>query len=382
MKRLISLALTLCLAAALMLPTASAKEFADTKGHWAETAISEITDRGYFNGTSDTTFSPSATMTRGMFVAVLSRMASSMGLSIAHGDGVKFTDVNPTAYYADAVAWANENGIVQGKSDDTFCPNDVITRQQMCAILVRFLTKFAGLDLSGYTTELSFLDADSISSYAVEAVQICCAMGLINGVSVEGGLEFRPATASARATVAVVLSRFLPKAEELGLTLPEVEVPVLPEEEEDLGGAGGMGGAGGAGGPGGSGDSADSEVSEEQKQEETQVASYLETFLKNYNDSQSDFAKYLERHADQEVKDCMAILMGCVENALEKREDGTFLSKEFIRSEYNGQISELKQDYKELTVEQEDQLNHVVVRMDPENSESIFVVMDYFGVGA
>ena len=355
MKRLIALALTICLTTALLVPSAAAKDYVDTRDHWAQDAVNEITNRGFFLGTSDTTFSPDATMTRAMFVTVLSRVAASMNLSVAHGADVKFADVDSGAYYADAVAWASENGIVQGVGNNTFRPGDVITRQQMCAILVRFLTKYAGFDLSSYTAELSvFRDAENISSYAAQAVETCYAMGLIAGVSVEDGVEFRPTATSNRATVAVVLWRLIQQVEAWDQV--DTEKPCT---------AGGAGGAGGA-------DSNKDKVDDEKKREEAQVAGYLETILQNCRSS-----KYLPA-TDQEVQDCMAILMDCVEDALRQRDDGAFLSKDFIRSEYASEISKLKAGYKELTENQMNQLNNVIVRL--ESAEHIFIVMDYFGV--
>lgn len=354
MKKIIALTLAICLTAALTISPASAKDFTDTKGHWAQEAIDEITDLGFFLGSSDTTFSPDNIMTRAMFVTVLSRVAVWLDLPVEYGNAAALADVSPDAYYADAVAWASEKGIVQGNENGLFHPNAAITRQQMCTILVRFLSEYAGIDLSGYDADISvFLDADDISSYAVQSVAVCYAAGLIVGTPVEGGVKFQPAASSNRATVATILWRFVQQV---------VDWNKADIEEPDAANVN-MGGAG----------TGSSEIDgDKHTQEENQVAGYLETMLKNYNSS-----KYLLT-TDQEVQDCMAILMDCIEDALDQRSDGQVLSKAFIRSEYGSEISELKGTYSNLTNDQLDQLNNVIVRL--ESTEHIYVVMDYFGV--
>lgn len=119
---------------------------------------------GFFSGTSETTFSPNGTMTRGMFVTVLGRMA---GLDPAkYGGDTGFTDVPEGMYYAPYVKWAAQYGITGGTGDGRFSPDALITRQQMAALFVRYFEKF-GIRLTGgtqYTTVPA--DLDAVAPYA------------------------------------------------------------------------------------------------------------------------------------------------------------------------------------------------------------------------
>lgn len=121
-------------------PIAFADRFTDTANHWAKDAISFVVEKGFFNGTSDTTFSPDTPMTRGMFVTILGRMH---GVDTAKYRTVSFTDVDAAQYYAPYVEWAIENGIVKGVGGNRFAPDSAVTREQAAAILANYRT-FAG----------------------------------------------------------------------------------------------------------------------------------------------------------------------------------------------------------------------------------------------
>lgn len=106
-------------------------------------------------------------MTRGMFVAVMERTAKLLGVYQAPANPVPFDDVKETDYFASASTWA-EVGLVTGVGDNQLAPNAPISRQQMCAMMARFLEKCVGMDLtSDQQQESSFLDQNTISSYAV-----------------------------------------------------------------------------------------------------------------------------------------------------------------------------------------------------------------------
>ena len=111
-----------------------------------------------------------------------------------------YIDVADDAWYADAVAWASEQGVVNGTSATTFSPDDSVTREQMAALLYRYAgaTETAG-DLSAYT------DAGSISAYAVDAMGWCVQNGILNGT---GGGKLSPAASATRAEVVAVLQRY------------------------------------------------------------------------------------------------------------------------------------------------------------------------------
>lgn len=104
-----ALACTLGVCAALALPAGAA--YADVApGSWYEAAVNQVTEQGYMEGVSDTQFAPDAYVTRATVVTVLWRMEGSP-LPAAT---VSFGDVNPSAWYGQAAAWAKENGIANG----------------------------------------------------------------------------------------------------------------------------------------------------------------------------------------------------------------------------------------------------------------------------
>lgn len=174
-------------------------------GYWAEKEISEVVERGLFVGTSETTFAPKSPMTRGMFVTVLGRLA---GVNVEDFTGTSFDDVDTGRYYAPYVAWAAENGITNGTSETTFAPNKMVSRQEMAVFLYRYC-EYAGITLKK-TTEVDFVDADEISNFAKEAVQVISEAGLLKGVE---GNRFAPLNNSQRAQVAALMVRFIDATE-------------------------------------------------------------------------------------------------------------------------------------------------------------------------
>ena len=168
---------------------------------WFADAVQYVSDKGMMNGTGKNTFGPQLTTTRGMIVTVLYRLEKEPQASAA-----SFTDVASGEYYANAVAWANANGIVSGYGNGKFGPNDTITREQLAAILYRY-AQFKKYDVSvGENTNiLSYTDAQSVSSYAVPAMQWACGAGVVTGKT---GGKLDPKGGATRAEVAAMLMRF------------------------------------------------------------------------------------------------------------------------------------------------------------------------------
>ena len=182
--------------------TPSETKFNDVSANdWFASAVDYVTDKGMMNGTADNTFSPKANTTRGMVVTVLYRLENQPSTSAA-----SFTDVASGAYYANAVAWANANGIVSGYSSGKFGPNDKVTREQLAAILYRYAQyKKYDVSVGEDTNILSYDDAQSISSYAIPAIQWACGAGVVTGKS---GSKLDPKGNATRAEVAAMLMRF------------------------------------------------------------------------------------------------------------------------------------------------------------------------------
>lgn len=185
--------------------TPSGTKFNDVSANdWFASAVDYVTGKGMMNGTADNTFSPKAHTTRGMVVTVLYRLENQPSTSAA-----SFTDVASGAYYANAVAWANANGIVSGYGSGKFGPNDKVTREQLAAILYRY-AQYKKYDVSGAKSLDGYTDAQSVSSYAVPALQWANAAGIVTGKS---GSKLDPKGYATRAEVAAMLMRFCENVE-------------------------------------------------------------------------------------------------------------------------------------------------------------------------
>ena len=176
-------------------------QFADTYGHWAEDAISFVTSRELFHGTSATCFSPDRGMTRGMLVQVLHNLSQNPVSGKAH----TFHDVHADTWCKDAVSWAAEQGIVTGYRNGNFGVNQRITREQMAVMLYRYAKKL-GVAKPVTTGSLHYSDAAQVSDYAREAMNWCTNIGILKGKT--GGI-LDPHDIATRAQVAVVMQRFV-----------------------------------------------------------------------------------------------------------------------------------------------------------------------------
>lgn len=147
-------------------------------GDWYANAVNYVTLTGLMNGTGDG-FSPNLAINRGMMVTVLYRMAGSPEVTAEN----PFTDVPADTWYTDAVIWASENGITAGTSETTFSPTNSLTREQLATFFYRFADfenpdpiEITG-DLSGFS------DADQVASYATDAMKWAIGEGLISGTT-------------------------------------------------------------------------------------------------------------------------------------------------------------------------------------------------------
>jgi 3D (Asp-Asp-Asp) domain-containing protein len=177
-----------------------AAEYSDSGNNWAKYSIDYVTDEGYFVGTSSTTFSPDSVMTRGMFVSVLARVCNA---DLGKYRNEVFPDVNSNSYYAAAVAWAYENGIVRGMSDSVFAPDKAVTRQQICVILDNYYNYTGETPEIKTSTITKYTDNAEISNWAYDAVYEMQKYGILVG----GSGQFNPNDKATRAAVATVIAR-------------------------------------------------------------------------------------------------------------------------------------------------------------------------------
>ena len=176
--------------------------FTDVKtGDWFYEAVQYVYDKGMMTGVSADRFAPASTTTRGMIVTILYRLENEPAVS----GGSAFTDVESGAWYADAVAWAAANDIVNGTSATTFAPNSPITREQMATMLYRF-AQYKGMDAVTLQENLTgYPDGGQVSDYAIPAMNWAVGQGLIAGM--ENG-TLVPQGSATRAQVATILMRF------------------------------------------------------------------------------------------------------------------------------------------------------------------------------
>lgn len=170
---------------------------------WYHEDTDYVIENGIFKGVTENAFAPNDKLTRAMLVTVLYRIEGEP----ATNRSIPFGDVDMGAYYANAVVWAQQNGIVNGISETEFAPDNSITREQIAAIIHRY-AQYKGIDVSvGENTNiLSYNDYDDISEYAIASMQYACGSGLLKGRT-ESTLN--PKENATRAEVAAILHRFI-----------------------------------------------------------------------------------------------------------------------------------------------------------------------------
>lgn len=174
--------------------------FNDIQNHWAKDSIEKIVALGIMNGVGNEQFAPDLNTSRAMLVTVLYRLEKEPNMTIS-----SFMDVPSDAYYAKAVAWAEQNGIVDGIGGNQFAPNQDITREQLAAILYRY-AKYKGMDVSGRADLDGFADRTNVGAWALDAMRWAVSSKLIGGRS---ATELAPDGKATRAEVATILVRWL-----------------------------------------------------------------------------------------------------------------------------------------------------------------------------
>lgn len=169
-------------------------------GQWYSEFVRRAVEEALFSGISDTEFDPHGTMTRAMLVTVLWRYAGEPSAEASH----PFTDVTEGRYYSAAIAWAYQNGIVNGMEETVFGVDAPITREQLTTILHRYAIQ-QELDTTQKAELDAFADAAQISNFALEAMQWAVAVEILNG----DGTGLSPAGNATRAQCAKMMVVFL-----------------------------------------------------------------------------------------------------------------------------------------------------------------------------
>lgn len=196
-KRILGLLMAFAMVLSLHIPALAADTgFSDVAADaWYAEAVMYCREHGLMNSTTDTTFEPEASLTRAMLVTILYRSAGSPAVT---GED-SFTDTVGGAYYADAVVWASQQELIGGYGDGRFGTNEPITRQQMTTIFWRY----AGSPEPEETA--AFSDAVSAASYAASAIAWASANGVVRPVS---GDVFAPEQNATHAQAASALMNY------------------------------------------------------------------------------------------------------------------------------------------------------------------------------
>ncbi len=182
----------------------SSVEFSDVaEGAWYKPHVDRAVTYGIVNGNGAGGFSPEGIVTRAQFVQMLANISGVDTTNKKVDAG--FPDVKSGAWYAPAVKWAAESGIVVGSDKGYFNPDDELTREQMCLIIVNYVQKYLGTTLDEIVSEKSFDDDAKISSWAKNAVYACQRSGLVTGVNTT---SFAPLNTANRASAATLLVKF------------------------------------------------------------------------------------------------------------------------------------------------------------------------------
>ena len=239
-KRILSLSLAVCMLCLLTMTSCAAAEVpaaGNGPGHEAESLATQTTGftdvpqdawyadgvaycqaHGIMEGTGTAAFSPEGEVTRAMLAAVLYRMSGSPAVSAPSG----FTDAEAGAWYADAVAWTAETGVMAGYGNGVFGVNAPATREQAVTILWRYAGEPAG------GAEAAFSDAGSISDWARSAARWADAAGILDGMTADR--RFAPQANVKRGELAAMLYRYLSGGQGAGPSVKDLVISVGDKE--------------------------------------------------------------------------------------------------------------------------------------------------------
>ena len=175
--------------------------------YWAHKGIDYCVRNRLMSGVGAGTFSPDTACTRAQIVKILyNRSGNQTDYSYYY---LPFTDVAPGAWYYNAVAWAYCNDVTSGTSATTFTPNAAITRQQLVTFLYRYTVKYAPEFTGNAAPISAFPDAGSVANWAYAAMSWAVGNGLIQGNAHDNGLDYLDPNGSAtRAQTATIIMRY------------------------------------------------------------------------------------------------------------------------------------------------------------------------------
>jgi len=197
------------------------KDVADD--YWANEYIYDIYERGITTGMTETTFGPEMNLTRAQFVTFLARLA---GADLTVYTESCFEDVSMDQWFGQTVEWAHDTGITNGTTETTFSPDEKLTREQMAAMILRY-TNAMNVELTASTDAVTINDMANANDYAVEAITVLVANGI---VAVDDLGNYNPKADATRAQMAMAIS-LLPAPTPVEETPAEEVAEETPAEE-------------------------------------------------------------------------------------------------------------------------------------------------------
>lgn len=170
---------------------------------WYYDEVYRVSSDGLMDGYSEDTFAPDDYLTRGMFVSILARL-SDVDIS-ALPDETGFVDVPAGAWYAKCIFWARKVGLVNGMDAAHFAPNTPITKEALASMIARYID-ITGKDITPCGAPDKFSDADSVSKWAAGSVERIRLYGIITG---DQNHRFNPKKYATRAETASILCRLI-----------------------------------------------------------------------------------------------------------------------------------------------------------------------------
>ena len=166
---------------------------------WFAPAVRFVSERGLMVGAAEGRFEPDGHMTRAMMAAVLHRLAGAPASTAASS----FADVAAGRWFAGAVSWTAEAGILTGTGSNLFSPDGLVTREQVAVMLCR-MAAHLGVDTTARASLEGFSDRDAASSWAETALSWAVSTGILQGT--DG--QLMPRETATRAEIAAILMRF------------------------------------------------------------------------------------------------------------------------------------------------------------------------------
>lgn len=224
MKRILSLCIVLSLLLGLTGAFAAKAGFTDVpENSWYSEAVQQFTERGLVKGVSETKFHPAGTMTRAMALTILYRWSGSQEIGKS-----SFKDVPEGSWFAEAAAWGEQHGYVNGVGDGLFRPDAPVTREQLAAMLYR-IAEADGVEVN-YVRPIEFTEDDPVSDWAVGPMRLAITGDIIKGRGTADGVKWDAKSTCTRAEAVTMLYRFAETYTILPLRR-HLENDVLPEDQ-------------------------------------------------------------------------------------------------------------------------------------------------------